>query len=113
MDAKELLALVRRLTALPKETEWVEFKENYADPDKVGEYISALSNSAALHGESTAFIVWGIRDGTHEIVGTTFQPHQEKKGQEELEGYLARNLTPRINFKIHEGDSAGKRLIVF
>lgn len=26
------------------ETQWLEFKENYASPQDIGEYISALSN---------------------------------------------------------------------
>ena len=37
--------LVKELCKLPKETEWVEFKLNAWDPEKIGEYISALSFS--------------------------------------------------------------------
>jgi len=33
-----------------KEKEWFEFKENWFVPDELGEYISALSNSAAIEG---------------------------------------------------------------
>lgn len=43
-----LASLVRELCTLPRETEWAEFKVNDADPDAIGEYISALANSAAL-----------------------------------------------------------------
>ncbi len=50
-----LLGIINELRKLPKETEWVEFKQNQADPHKIGEYISALSNSAALLGKSSAF----------------------------------------------------------
>ena len=45
---EQLLSLLRELCRLPNETEWVEFKHNNADPDMIGEYISALSNSVAL-----------------------------------------------------------------
>ena len=40
--------LVEELVKLSVETEWVEFKHNRADPEEIGEYISALANSAAL-----------------------------------------------------------------
>jgi hypothetical protein len=45
-----LAGLLHELRKLPNETEWVEFKANYADPQEIGEYISALSNAAALCG---------------------------------------------------------------
>jgi len=32
MDEQELRALLDELRALPKETEWAEFKLNYSDP---------------------------------------------------------------------------------
>jgi hypothetical protein len=44
MDSTQLQALVRELTILPAETEWVEFKHNRAIPDDIGEYISAVSS---------------------------------------------------------------------
>lgn len=98
---------VRKLVGLPKETEWVEFKENNANPDEIGEYVSAVANSAALMGESHGFIVWGVRDSDHAIVGTTFKPSIEKKGGQELENWLATLLDPAVNFKIHEGEIDG------
>ena len=42
-----LVGLLHELRQLPKETEWVEFKCNNANPEEIGEYISALANSAA------------------------------------------------------------------
>ena len=33
------------------ELPWIEFKENYTDPQGIGEYISALSNTAALFNQ--------------------------------------------------------------
>ena len=75
--------LIRELCKLPTETEWVEFKENNFDPKDIGEYISALANSAALEGKAHAYIAWGINDLSHEVVGTSFNPRKEKKGNEE------------------------------
>ncbi len=51
--------LLRSLLAMPRETEWVEFKVNDCEPERIGEYLSALSNSAALHDKKTAYIVCG------------------------------------------------------
>ena len=52
-ESEYLHNLLKELLRLPAETEWVEFKHN-ADIEKVGEYISALANSAALLGKENA-----------------------------------------------------------
>ena len=93
--------LVRELCKLPQETEWVEFKENNANPGKIGEYISALANSAVLESEASAYLVWGIRDRDHAVVGTTFKPHKTKVGNEQLENWLLRLLEPKIDFHFY------------
>ena len=97
-----LQSLVRELAKLPDETEWVEFKCNNKQPQMIGEYISALSNSAALCERPKAYLVWGVDDTTHKIVGTEFQYRKMKKGNEELEAWLSRMLSPRINFRFFE-----------
>jgi predicted HTH transcriptional regulator len=112
MTPAELQRLVEHLRSLPRETEWVEFKHNNCDPQEIGEYISALSNAAALHRQSQAFVIWGIEDGTHNLLGTTFRPRQQKMGKEELENWLLRLLTPRIDFRIHEGNLSGVPVVV-
>jgi len=63
--------LLKSLLALPTETEWVEFKHNNDAPEEIGEYISALANSAALLGRDAGYIVWGLEDVTKRVVGTT------------------------------------------
>ncbi len=103
MDAAQLEPLLRELLALPNETEWVEFKHNNSDPEAIGQYISALSNSATLNGKQMGYIVWGIEDGSHQILGTCFKPHQQKAaGNQDLEIWLVNLLTPPIDFKIYE-----------
>lgn len=94
--------LVRELCKLSYEVEWVEFKESKADPLETGEYISALANSAALNGKTSAYLIWGVRDDNHEIVGTEFRPFKVKKGNEPLESWLLRLLNPKIHFRFHE-----------
>lgn len=48
VSKEELVGLLKSLLKINKENEWIEFKINNDDPYIVGEYISALSNSAAL-----------------------------------------------------------------
>ena len=96
-----LRGLVNELRKPPNETPWVEFKHNNANPQDIGEYLSALSNSAALEGKPNAYLVWGIEDGTHDVLGTTFKPGETKKGNEALESWLVRLLSPRLYFKFH------------
>lgn len=97
----EVLSLLSELRKLPRETEWVEFKHNNDDADDIGEYLSALANAAALSGKVHAYLVWGIDDVTHDVIGTRFDPMAAKVGNEELESWLLRLLSPRINFRFH------------
>jgi len=85
---KYLCSIVQELRKLPTETEWLEFKLNEADPEEIGEYISALSNSSAYMGKTSAYLVWGIVNADHTIAGTTFKPRETKVGNEELENWL-------------------------
>lgn len=85
-----------------RESEWLEFKtSSCTGGDAIGEYISALSNGAALVGRHDAWMVWGVHDETHEIVGTTFDPRKKFRGQD-IEHYIASQLNPKINFRFHE-----------
>lgn len=108
-----LNGLLRELIALPVEAEWVEFKCNNDHPEEMGEYLSALANAAALLRRDRAYIVWGIEDATHKVVGTTFKPRQTKKGNEELENWLARLLQPRLDFRIREFTHEGRPVVLF
>ena len=77
--------LLRELKGLRTETEWIEFKHNNDDPQMIGEYISALANSAALYGKKSAYVVWGLRDDDQEVIGTDFRPSVSRHKQQELE----------------------------
>ena len=96
------------------ETEWLEFKKSNHNPQLIGEYISALSNSACLHYKESSYLIYGIENKTHKIVGTSFHPHTTKgKGNEGLEPWLARMLSPKIDFEIIEFEYDEKRVVVF
>ena len=107
-----LISLVNELRALPRETEWVEFKFNDAEPEAIGEYLSALSNTAALEGKAFAYLVWGVRDDDHAVVGTDFDPPAAKVGNEELESWLLRLLEPKIDFRFFPLAIEGHKVVV-
>ena len=79
-----LISLIRELCNLSIETEWVEFKHNNDNPSEIGEYLSALANAAALNGKASAYLIWGVRNIDHAVVGTTFNPRASRVGNEEL-----------------------------
>jgi ATP-dependent DNA helicase RecG len=112
MNSVQLERLLDGLRSLPSEREWVEFKENNESPEMIGETVSALSNSARLRSEPYAYMVWGVRDGSHEVVGTTFRPASARKGNEELEHWLVRQLTPRLDLRFYELESADNHVVI-
>jgi predicted HTH transcriptional regulator len=107
-----LVSLTKELRALPRESERVEFKVNDAEPQTIGEYISALANSAALVGQAFAYLVWGVTDGDHTIVGTSFDPQQTHVGNEELESWLLRLLEPKLEFRFFSVEIEGHRVVL-
>lgn len=111
-SADYLASLVRELCSLSRETEWVEFKVNAAEPQAIGEYISALANSAALVGKAFAYLIWGVRDDDHTLVGTSFGPQAAHIGNEELESWLLRLLEPKIDFRFFTVAIDGHRVVL-
>jgi len=102
MDTQELTALLDRLRAEPHETEWLEFKAARYDSQVLGEYISALANAACLCGKTKGYLVFGIQDKTHNIIGTTFDPLVAKgKGNQDLLLWLSLGLRPNVGFEVH------------
>ncbi|MGD9602303.1 MAG: RNA-binding domain-containing protein [Gammaproteobacteria bacterium] len=114
MNAAELTALLDRLRAEPREAEWLEFKSNRYDPQVLGEYLSALSNSACLLARPRGYLVFGIEDGSHAVVGTAFDPQAEKgKGEQLLPLWLSLGLRPNVGFEIHAFTYQGARVVLF
>lgn len=107
MNTHQLQVLLKKLQAFPKECEWVEFKLNNGNPEQIGKYISALSNSACCADQDYGYLVYGIENETHRLVGTNFKPSEEKIKNQELENYIAVQLEPRIDFSVFEFDFEG------
>ena len=95
-------AIIEQCRIQSNESPWIEFKVNNSNPQAIGEYISALSNSAALFNQAHAFVIWGIDDKTHDIVGTKFNPATTKIGNQGLELWLSTRLDPQIQFYFHK-----------
>lgn len=110
MTCEKLKALI---TLHKQEIEWIEFKVNNEKPEMVGEYISALANSATLHNVQKAYLVYGVEDETLELIGTDFRPKMTKKGNEELENWLHRLLEPNLEFKIYQFECDGVSISLF
>lgn len=91
--------LLESLCAHPKETNWIEFKENRFDEDSVGKYVSALANSAMLEEQDMAYLVFGVRDSDHSIVGTTVDLIEATIGSETFMFWLNKYLEPHINIQ--------------
>lgn len=106
-----VIDIINELWSYDSEQEWFEFKENWYKADELGEYISALSNSASYEGKRQAYFVWGIDDITHEIKGTNFNCNQDVKN-EPSKHYLARQLSPDINFTFEDTVVEGKKLVL-
>lgn len=102
--------LVTELCKLPNETQWVEFKHNNYYPEMIGQDISALANSATLHEKSCSYMLWGVDDTSHEIVGTEFNLQTVKKGGQELENWLRSLLSKNADFEFHTTCVDGKNV---
>lgn len=106
MEISELKKLVDRLVSLSKESEIVEFKENFHSKEEIGERISALANSACLLNQPYSYLAFGIENESHQIKGTTFRSKHKMVGNEELEVWLLNRLSPRIDFQCYDFEYA-------
>ncbi len=96
------------------EDEVVEFKaaKEQFDFGKLGKYFSALSNEANLRGIESAWIVFGVEDKTHQLVGTSWL--SGLKQQLEIKKQLGDQLNDGIAIVgIHELIVSDKRILLF
>ncbi len=110
----EINHILTSLLEMPDETETVEFKkaENSFSDSDLGKYFSALSNEANLKRTKQAWLVLGVENSTHQIVGTSYKP--SRASLDELKKKLADQTTNRITFEeIYTVDRNGKRVIMF
>ncbi len=114
MNDTELTALLDRLRREPFETEYLEFKANHLEPQAIGEYISALANSAAVGGKLNGYLVFGVDDATHDVVGTKFEPKIIKaKGNQDLLIWLSQKLQPNVGVETHTLNYPNGKVVLF
>lgn len=114
MTHSELEQALHQLRSLTAETEVVEFKEakNGYDFNKLGKYFSALSNEANLKGTPYAWLVFGVEDKQHRIVGSQFR--LDRKKLDSLKSEIANKTTNRISFiEIYELQNPDGRVLMF
>lgn len=114
MTQEEIKNIFNQLISMPSETEVVEFKEakNSYDFTKLGKYFSALSNEANLKSLSCAWLVFGVEDKTHKIVGSNYRIN--RKDLDHLKGEIANKTTNRISFiEIYELNLPEGRIVLF
>ena len=107
---KNLDKFVESLARMPTETSWVEFKHDNYDPTMIGERISGLANAAAIEDRAYAYMIWGVHDKTHAIVGASEDLQTIKIGNDELEGWLRQRLSRNVDFNFETTTVQGKRI---
>lgn len=110
----ELTDILSRLRALPAEPEVAEFKKakNGFGDDELGQYFSALSNEANLKSIPYAWLVFGIDDKTHEVLGSNYK--QTRPSLDAMKKAIADQTTSRITFEeIYTLKYDGKRVVMF
>lgn len=114
MTSDTLLNTLNELIKLESENEVVEFKHaaKKYDIEKLGQYFSALSNEANLKGLPYAWLVFGVEDKTHKILGTHFRKSTPKLMQ--LKKEIGDKINGRLTFiDIHELLTNQGRVVMF
>jgi len=114
MSEQELNTILSDAISLPAETEIVEFKEAKESYDfsKIGKYFSALSNEANLKGKSCAWLIFGVENEKHQIVGSHYRT--KRKDLDSLKKEIGDKTTQNISFiEIYELKKPEGRVIMF
>ena len=114
MTEIELHKILSEAIALPAETEIVEFKtaKESFDFNKIGEYFSALSNEANLKGKTCAWLIFGVENTKHQIVGSSYR--SDRKKLDSLKKEIADKITNNISFiEIYELKHNDGRVVLF
>lgn len=108
----ELIDILSELLKHP-ENEYIEFKraENNFDIDKLGRYFSAISNEATLKDKQCGWIVFGIDDETHEVLGTNYCIDNNFNG---IKKQISDNTTDNVSFlDVYSFYYLNQRVIMF
>lgn len=109
---QNLNLLIKELISISTETEWLEFKYNNFNPQMIGSDISALANSAAYRGKDKAYMIWGVNNETHEILGTDYNRFSKIINNQEIESWLKNTVSKNADFDFFDTEIDGKKLVV-
>ena len=91
--------------------EFKKAKNGFGD-DELGQYFSALSNEANLKSVPYAWLVFGVDDKTHEVLGSNYK--QTRPSLDAIKKTIADQTTGRITFEeIYAFKYNGKRVVMF
>lgn len=114
LNEKQLLSILDQLRGKPAEDEVHDFKsaKNSFDSKELGEYFSALANEANLRGQPHAWLIFGVEDKEHKIVGSNFR--RNRKDLDSLKYEIAKKITNQITFiEIYELFLPEGRVVMF
>lgn len=114
MTKADLRNTLEELLRMPAETEVVEFKKarNGFGDQELGEYFSALSNEANLREKECAWLVFGVENDTHVVLGSNYKNTPESL--DAVKKTIADQTTDRITFReIYSLEYEGKRVVMF
>ncbi len=113
MKENELNDLLKKLIAT-WENEIIEFKQandNFST-DKIGRYFSALSNEANLRDKESGWLIFGIDNDTHSVVGTDYRKDTERL--QSLKIQISEGTEPNVTLRdIHILNHSNGRVLLF
>jgi ATP-dependent DNA helicase RecG len=112
MDSEALQDLLTTLIAR-WENEVAEFKRagDGFSTDDIGKYFSALANEANLRDQDRAWLVFGVDNKTHKVIGTDYRP--EPTRLQSLKMQMAEATEPSVTLRnIHELAHADGRVLL-
>ncbi len=106
------IALIDDLCSQSTEHSLLEFKQNNTDPKLIAKLCSALSNAARVAQQDCAFVLWGVQNDDHRIVGTDFDPDKQTVGNHVFQLWLAQRLSPSIAFTFRSVAHPDGRVVI-
>lgn len=114
MTEAQRITHIDRLRTRTAEAEWYEFKENRVPHnDELGHYLAGLSNAAALAHKRYGYLIVGINDDRHEVVGTAYDPYAATAKGQDLLHWLSRGFDPRVHVSAEAVAHPDGRVVVF
>ncbi len=106
------IVLIDELLSLSSEGACTEFKKDNTSPEVIGKLCSALSNAARVDRRDLAYVLWGVQDDNHQVIGTAFEPDAKKVGNQVFQLWLAQRLNPSISFSFRSVKHPEGRVVI-